>query len=530
MLFNKKIVFYISLIICLIIQVLPVIRSGLNYSFGLGFWGPNGHDGIWHLSLINHIKNPLSIDLPIMAGEKLNNYHPFFDILIKAVSTITHIPTINLLFQIFPIITAFFFLYLSFLIGGYPLMFLNTFATSLGWLIGKGETTFWAMQSASNQLNPPFILSLVFVLTIIYFIYKKTKLTNQNLILISIFLILLPITKIYSAPIGFFLFFIYCFRQCKIKNQKPFIYLIISTILAGILFLIFNPNSSNVLLYKPFWFINSMFESRDRLYIPQIVNLIYALKDSGKFSPKLFIIESIGIFIFIVGNYSFRLLGFIKAKQEFVFLIILNTLIPILFVQKGTAWNTIQFLYYGLFLGNILLANYLINKKYLTIFIVLISLFANSLIYKNYLGNPAPTAISKNEQTALNFLKQQPLGIILTPVYDPYLKTKFTKTPIPIYAYETTAYVSAFSDKEVFLEDEMNLQILNKNYDQRKKDAVSFFNQKNVYQDRGFLINNKIDYIYFPLDFPNNFEVNKLALGLEKIFENQQICVFKVQR
>jgi hypothetical protein len=526
---SKKIIFYISLIACLVFQTLPVIRSGLIYKYGMGFWGPNGHDGVWHLSLINHIENPLKINLPIMAGEQLSNYHPFFDILIKGISSITKISTTNLLFQIFPIVTAFIFLYLSFKVGGYVLMFLNTFATSIGPFIGKGETAFWSMQSASNQLNPPFILSLVFLLTIIFFL-KKQKLSQIHFILISIILIILPITKVYSAPIGFFLFFVYCFKQFKLKNIVPSLYLIGSTILAIILFLTFNPSSNQVLVYKPLWFIHTMFESKDRFYIPKIVNMIYTLKESPVFSPRLLAINTIGVFIFIIGNYSFRILAFTKRKYEYLFLIFLTTLIPLLFIQKGTAWNTIQFMYYGLFLANILLAEYLNKKKNLAIIIIILSFFANFPIYKNYLGNPAPTSISQKELNALNFLKKQEKGIVLTQIYDQFLKEKYKSTPIPLYAYETTAYVSAFTQKEVFLEDEMNLQILGKDYQSRKENSLLFFNQNNIHQDRGFLVNNKIDYIYLPKEFTDNLSDNELALGIKKIFENEQILVFKVQR
>lgn len=529
MLFKKKIVFIIVLLICTFFQVLPVIRSGLNYSYGMGFWGPNGHDGIWHLSLINHINNPSKIILPTMAGENLNNYHPFYDILIKFLSNLSSISTTTLLFQILPIIMAFSFLYLSFLIGGYPLMLINTFATSLGPLIGKSETSFWSMQSMSNQLNPPFMLSLVFLSYLIYAIYKKKQIKNYDYILSFLFLSLLPITKIYAAPIGFFLYLIFSLKNYS-KNKKPLIVLIASVIFAFILFFQYNSISSGLLLYKPLWFINTMFESRDRFYFPKLVGMIYALKDSGKFSPRLFVIESFGIVLFIIGNFSFRLLGFLKPKKEYIFLILITVLIPLLFIQKGTAWNTIQFLYYGLFLSNILLANYLSDKKTLFIMIIAISFCANISIFKNYLGNPAPSAISHQEIQALNYLKKLPPGIVLVHPYDSYLKNSFTATPLPLFVYETTAYVSALSQKPVYLEDEMNLQILGKNYQSRKDQLIAFFGQKNQYQDRGFLVNNNLDYIYLNKAFGVNLENNSLSLGIQKIYENDQVLLFKVQR
>jgi len=114
---KQKIIFGVIFTLCFLIQILPVIRSGLQYNYGLGFWGSNGHDAIWHLSLINHIKNPFRIDLPIFAGEILKNYHPFFDILIAFFVSITHISSTIWYFQIFPIITTTILLITSFFLG-----------------------------------------------------------------------------------------------------------------------------------------------------------------------------------------------------------------------------------------------------------------------------------------------------------------------------------------------------------------------------------------------------------------------------
>ncbi len=42
-------------VIVLFTSLLVVLRSGLVDVFGLGFWGPNGHDAIFHLSLISSL-------------------------------------------------------------------------------------------------------------------------------------------------------------------------------------------------------------------------------------------------------------------------------------------------------------------------------------------------------------------------------------------------------------------------------------------------------------------------------------------
>lgn len=536
---TQKITFIVLFLFCLFIQLIPVVRSGLNYNFGLGFWGPNAHDGIWHLSLINHISNPLKIEMPIYSGDLLKNYHPFFDILITYLSKITFINTSFWLFQLFPLITGVLFLYFSFLLGqkitksfsgGLLLMFLNSLNNSFGWLVSlfrgqglSGESLFWAMQSPSNQLNPPFILSILLLLILIYLLQSD----KPKKLIIFLILIILPIIKVYSALPAFIIFFFY-----TLKHKKYFPTLIYSVFIATLLFLRYNSSSSSLIRFEPFWFVNSMIESNDRLYLPRIANMRYTLESSGHLGPRLISYYLGAIGIFYIGNFAWRLLSIktlFKNKSLF-FAFIPCALIPLFFIQKGTSWNTIQFLYYALFLGNISLCIFLSKKKILTIIICFILLLPLIGSLPNYLGKTPPTSISKSEIEALNFLKSQSPGTVLTYPYDAYLKKSYLETPIPIYAYETTSYVAAYSKQKVFLEDEMNLENSGYDWKERREDSLNFFSQKDIYFSRGFLVNNQIDYIYIPKVYlSKDFEFNR-EMYLDKIFENAEIFVYKVKR
>ena len=70
---------------------LTMVKSGFVYPFGMGFWGPNGHDGIWHISLANSLARG-SWDIPVFAGESLMNYHVGFDLILAIVHKLTLIP------------------------------------------------------------------------------------------------------------------------------------------------------------------------------------------------------------------------------------------------------------------------------------------------------------------------------------------------------------------------------------------------------------------------------------------------------
>lgn len=552
---KQKIIFWLILIPCFFIQILPVIRSGLNYNYGLGFWGSNGHDAIWHLSLINHIKNPFKIDLPILAGETLKNYHPFYDILISFFVFISRIPSNIWYFQIFPIISTIILLVTSFFLGrklttkfsgGLILMFLNSFANSFGWIITlirhgtiSGESLFWSMQSPSNQLNPPLVLSLIFIDLLLLLIFdEKIKFSLKNFLILLI-LVLTPITKAYGGVVVYLIFGFYSFLSIK-KNKNPLIILLISLPLAYLVFSVYNSASSSLFIFQPFWFINSLIESPDRLYIPFLANMRYTLESSGLIGPRLICLYIFSISVFYLGNFSWRLLGIFSLrsfknilKLPLIFTIFITSLIPLFFIQKGTSWNTIQFLYYSLFLSNIFLTIYLTKSKsnflnkFILILIIVTTLISNWENIQRYLSNPAPANLPVAEIEALTFLKNQKNGIVLTYPYDAY-KKKTMIAPIPLYAYETTAYVSTFSQKNVFLEDEMNLEITGFNWKQRLKDEQKFFTTDDKFFARGFLINNQVDYIYLVND--QSFKLSELDLQIDEIFNNSQVRIYKVQK
>ncbi len=534
---------------CLACLVLPTIRSGLNYPYGIGFWGPNGHDGVWHLSLINNITNPFSIDLPMFHGEKLTNYHPLFDIFLALVHRLTGIPASLLLFQVFPVVSSSLILFLSYQLGklltgkhggGLALMFMNTFGSSLGWIVtlfrsGQigGESLFWSMQSISTQLNPPYALSLIIILAILLRLLQKQRL---NLVYICL-LASLPIIKVYSAVAGFCFFFFYiCFsRQWLLLKQ-----FILGLVLSGSIFLFYNPKSASMLSLQPFWFLDSMVDSLDRLYLPFLTAIRTSSQPGIIRLVKYLIVQLIGLTIFIVGNYSWRLLFFsrlTKITATPFFKAVSSTaiilfLIPLLFVQHGTPWNTIQFVYYSLFLTNILFSvaytdlKLAPSSKILLLFFIL---FPNYETIKNYLGDPPPSSIHRLEVPAITFLRQQPRGVVLSYPYDPYLRRDMP-TPVPLYAYETTSYLSAYSQQPVYLEDEMNLKNSGYDYQGRRQQAVKFFQQLNRYENRGFLLNNQIDYIYLVDRQLTKTDLAVSELSLDKIFDNQYVQIYKVNK
>jgi len=547
----QKITLAIGLILGSIIFSLPLIRSGLNYSFGIGFWGPSGHDMIWHLELINHIKNWGDIPLASFSGQQLQNYHPFYDLLVFYIHQLTSISTPLLVFQIIPISTSFIYLLFSFLIGqkishkyigGILFVLFNLISGSFGWIYtlitqGKlaGESIFWSMQSASFQTNPPLVLSLIFIeILILFILYQK------NTIITILLLCLLPITKIYGGIAGYLIWGFYSLFSLSQKKYRPLIYLLISLPFTLTLFFQYNTLSTSLLEFSPLWFVKNLFNSPDKLFFPRLSSAISTYSLSGNF--KLYPILIISTLIFFIGNFGLRIVGFLnlcKTKTPLITNIFLSltilSIIPLLVIQKGTPWNTIQFIYYSLFLLNLLSALYLSNLKpkllntFILVFIIT-SILGNLDTYRGFLGNPPPAAIPSAELTALQFLNNQPKGLVLTYPYDAHLKDSFKSTPIPLYSYETNAYISAYTKQYTFLADEMNLNNSGYLWQTRLLDSQKFFNQNSIYEDRGFLVNNLIDYIYLTgLQIPKtNLDITNLYLT--QIYNSPDTVIYHVNR
>jgi len=150
-----------------------MVKSGWIYPYGMGFWGANGHDGIWHLSLVESLSRG-SLAMPMFAGEVIKNYHLGFDLILAGLHRLTGIPVVNLYFQIAPPVLALLIGFLTFkLTRNLWSVFFVYFGGNWAWILGKGESTFWSQASISTLINPPYALSLVVILLGLILLDKK---------------------------------------------------------------------------------------------------------------------------------------------------------------------------------------------------------------------------------------------------------------------------------------------------------------------------------------------------------------------
>ncbi|MEK7616941.1 MAG: hypothetical protein AAB414_02715 [Patescibacteria group bacterium] len=557
-----------------VFQIIPTFRSGLYYGYGMGFWGPNTHDGVWHIALVNQISKSIPPQNPIFAGMPLENYHYFYDLLIAATHFISKIPVEDLLFRFYPILFS-----IGVGIGTYYLvwrlfkdrigvlktkvtaiftLFFVYFAGSFGWIVefmkGRGlggESAFWVNQAISFNLNPPFAISLIIIITLFHVLLSLYKSKAKSLIVLAIVLAGSLISfKAYGAVLVLGSLLVVAFFEIfKRSDLRYLIIFIVSSAISAWLFLSNFQVLNAVMIFAPFWFIHSMIDSPDRVGWVRLSIARTTASALGQWL-KFFLADTLGLLIFIAGNLGFRVFGLLSlfklrsivSDTPLFFILIfsfLSGLIPILFIQSGNPWNTIQFFYYLLYTSSIfsgLVITHFIFRLPKTLVPILVAIVfiltpINSLATASSYFHTLPHAyISSKEIEALKFLSNQDEGVVLTYPYDKRLREIFPE-PFNLFIYDSTAYVSALSKKGVFVEDEPQNQILLTDYKKRIVASENFFEILD-FRKFNFLEKNNIRYIYLLKIFNIGAIEQVKALEKEKlvknIFENEEVVIYKV--
>lgn len=536
------------ILVCSLSWLMTVVKSGLMYNFGLGFWGPNGHDGIWHLALIASLQRSFPPESPLFAGATLNNYHYFFDLLVARSGTLFGLDAADLLFRFFPIITAPLIGILVYQIvrrltgknsAAFWATFFVYFGGSWGWLVTYfrtghlgGESMFWSQQSVSTLLNPPYSISLILFLTGFWLFMDWLESKKWNIWSLLPLIVTWGIVvefKAYAGVLVMGALGLLALEQLVTKRNPQTLFL---TVLLGLIsaavFLPNNSGSTSLLVFSPFWLISSMIDFQDRLGWYRLSLTLHSgsvVKEIGALG--------LGTAIFLLGNLGTRIIGIFGFGRgpAFRFLLYfagLGLVLSLLFIQTGTNWNTIQFFYYTLFIASLMagigMAKLRLGKLTYVLcgLLVLLTIPTTYDVSASYLPDRPPTKISPAEVEALNFLKTQDPGTVLDMPFDPYAKNHF-KEPVPIFTYDSTAYIAAYSNHPAFIEDTVNLDILGVDY----KGRLNV--QRDVFKDRfrvaELLKQNNISYLYVIKSV--GFEEDEGAMGIKKIFENDEVKIFK---
>jgi len=356
-----------------------VFFLAILFSISMLFTGQYGDqmitrkDDLWHLALINELKVNFPPDNPSVAGVPLKGYHFFYNLVLAKVSNIFHLSPLPLYFHFFPVLIG-----LLWGIGVYAFMFrwskkisvalwsvfLTMFGGSFAYIfLFKGyimlNNGLGISQPAVSLVNPPFTLSIIFLLTALlamhhYLVEKQ----NKWLIPLTFAIGLVTMVKVYAGIILVAGFLVLTAVDLIRKRW------IILSALGGIGFLfvatylLFSGNAG-YLIFFPLWAPHSLlqtftwydYDEQMQIYVQQGV-----LKGIIK-------LESISLSVFLLGNLGTRLIGllalswfaFTKRKKPSLFAWILglmaavSLLLPLFFIQSGKVFEIIQMSWYFLF-------------------------------------------------------------------------------------------------------------------------------------------------------------------------------------
>ncbi|MFA6533388.1 MAG: hypothetical protein WCT22_05360, partial [Patescibacteria group bacterium] len=378
---NLKLLFIVLVgFIFLMITILP---SGSHFCYqsqcGMFIWGANGHDGIWHLSLISTAFKQFPFIIPVYKDGLLAGYNYLMDFSLYLFTFLGFSPQF-LFFKFIPIVWFMGFCYFLILLGRkiinntsfiFWLLFFSFFGSSFTFLLPLyhngsiwGGSSLVSMQSGQVLTNIQFALSLVILLIIFYIL--KTKKINYLWICFIGFLLLINLgLKFYggfvsAASIYLFLFIEYVSSKDRFKPNQiintlaKYIILSIFVVLAIVIF--YDPfhsfKTGSTFIFSPLAVIHPMIEEPALFYWLKMANARYFLYTKG-FGLRLLLIElfSMGIFLFFslgLRIFAFIEIGILFFKEKiskFDLTILLAALSAflfcILFVQKGDWWNVI---------------------------------------------------------------------------------------------------------------------------------------------------------------------------------------------
>lgn len=379
--------------VCVVSLAATVCFSWIMTPLGLRIQGGNLHDSAWHLALIKSLQRSVPPLQPASFENTVTNYHYYYDLGTAAVASSTLIAPSVLHFQVFPILIS---AYLALTTIGfarsitgrkwtaYWLLFFVFFGGNAGYLIPLAfptkpwmESTFWVSQTFSMMINPQLLISFALLLVLL-----STPLWGNLLKSKRLFAMILVITAS-LAGIKMYAFLIACallgsyllFKLSRSTVRSVAIRMVLLILVFCVMFLRFTNPAKQGLIYSPLWFVNTMVEAPDRLFVIdwKLREDTYRAEGSVVHLLALKIKE---VVIFYGGNLGtraiFLALPFLflwQRKHRLVYPpgqgyqigvattgFLISTTVPLFFIQSGLVWNTIQFWYYGLLFASILAA------------------------------------------------------------------------------------------------------------------------------------------------------------------------------
>jgi len=315
------------------------------------------------------------------------------------------------------------------------------------------------------------------------------------------------------------------------KKLQLIILTMLSGVLAAILYFPNTSGSASFLIFEPWWYIRTMIVEPSRLNLLdwELRRQTYVYEHNLK---RVIFLEGVGFLIFFFGNLGMRFIGlwdFLKTNVFFKATIVLSLALPLLFLQKGVASNTSQFLqYFVLFFGilaGITTAKIVSKLKFLAPIIILLMIPTQVGLIHEFYSRDAFAKITASEMEALTYVQNntEKDSVLVTPLYNQYLNLGGI-TPV-IWDWFDTSYVSAFSSRRTYFDDYEQADIMGYNGKERMDAKKIIFEGVDETLVKAAFQKTQAELLYYPKVLAP--KVNPQTIGLTRIFENEEIEVWK---
>jgi hypothetical protein len=469
---------------------------------GISLYGAHFVDSTWHLAVINNLDRSLPPENPIYAGVPLTNYHYLVDLQISLIHRITGINTPDLYFRLFG---PLYLLLLSWLIydlgrsitgkqlGGLIAMTLFMLGSNLYYLAplvfpgaAVSPSVAWVDFFSTKTVNYPLLVSLTLLVTFLDILRRQDKLSLGRMVVLGLFSGGLLIVKSHTALVwlGALAFTAILKLFKKTPNFSYLILFAVSLIVNFTLYIITVSSGNGALIFSPLWFIRVMYESPERLNNPVWELRRQTLLSIGAYLgvAKLYLQ---GLFWFLFINFGIFLPGVIAFfnknitpvfRRILLGITLASLALTLLFIQRGAAWNSIQFIYV-IFLPLSLLTAYIISRLprslAISLFVLLItlSLPGNKYISDQYQERTGSFNISPSQVELVNYLSALPPGPVLTDS-----------------TFLSGSYLQAYSGKSLYVGDLQMLESLSIDHSDRDRIVNMPFTCSNLPEQVKYLL------------------------------------------
>lgn len=335
----------------------------------------NAHDALWHIALIESLSQGVPPANPLLAGEPLQGYHYFNDVVWMVVHQLTAIPVALLYLQVAPVVLAGLFSFTTVQLFravfarkglAYGGAALSIFGANLVYAAPiffpaaiPNQYVFWLDQPVHLGINQQLLLSLS-VLNLILWLWWQNQAKYWQLI--GGLLGILVSIKIYAALLLFpAVSLVGVVEWWREKKHLAILVVLLGAAIAGPLLVLTGNQNGFPFIWEPGWFFKTMFESSDHLNYPRWEIIRQGAVQQGAWL-KLAVLWLFAVVVFLVGNFGVKIVGVVTVPLLLrrwrrldhltwwllVSLVVIGSLlVPSLVLQKGVAWNTIQFLPYA---------------------------------------------------------------------------------------------------------------------------------------------------------------------------------------